>query len=132
MSKRKIVISPYVFPGLKLDQKDKRSLQSSLELVRKKISKEEILDIISEEFGVRVSDIVNRSRKKETVNARFLFCGIMKRHFGHSLKSIGEMVDGRDHTSVIHAITECTYRMNHEDSYRECSNRVYKRIGIEI
>jgi chromosomal replication initiator protein len=132
MSKRKIVISPYVFPGLKLDQKDKRSLQSSLEFIKKKISKEEILDIISEEFGVSAYDIVNRSRKRETVNARFLFCGIMKRHFGHSLTAIGDMVDGRDHTTIIHAITEYTFRMNHEELYRECGIRVYKRIGIEI
>jgi chromosomal replication initiator protein len=132
MAKHKIIISPYVFPGLKLDQKDKRNFQASLELFRKKISKEEILDIISEEFGVSSSEIIMRSRKRETVNARFLFCGIMKRYFGHSLKAIGEMVDGRDHTTVIHAITECEHRMKYEESYKESSNRIYKRIGIEI
>ena len=41
-------ISPYSFPGLKLDQKDKQQIKNNTKLLRYKITKEEILEIIAE------------------------------------------------------------------------------------
>ena len=40
-------ISPYSFPGLKLDQKDKQQIKNNTKLLRYKITKEEILEIIN-------------------------------------------------------------------------------------
>ena len=37
-------ISPYSFPGLKLDQKDKQQIKNNTKLLRYKITKEEILE----------------------------------------------------------------------------------------
>jgi chromosomal replication initiation ATPase DnaA len=122
-------ISPYCFPGIKLDQNDKKKFKSSLKLSKYNVSKEEILEIISQECDVPLSEITTRCRKKEVVNARFIFCAVMKKHFTYSLTRIGGFVH-RDHTSVIHAICEFDNRYKNEEHFKSMVNKIYSKIGI--
>ena len=103
MGKKTTCVNPYVFPGLKLTQRERENFKNNQRSLRYRISKDEILEIIAEECCIKVSDIANKTRKREVINGRFIFCGIMKEHFGYSLKKIGEFVGGRDHTTVIHS-----------------------------
>jgi chromosomal replication initiation ATPase DnaA len=131
MTKKKTPsISPYAFPGLKLSENDKRKIRYRLRLFKYRLTKDDILAIISEECGVTIQEIIMRSRKKEVVNARFMFCGIMKIYFGYSLQSIGDIIDGRDHTSVIHAITTFGNRFETEEWFRDTVKGIYEKIGI--
>lgn len=122
-------LSPYCFPGIKFDIKDKKNFKSSLKLSKYNISKEEILQIISEECNVLLSEITNRCRKKEVVNARFIFCAIMRKHFTYSLIRIGGIVD-RDHSSVLHAIGEFENRYINEEHFKFKVDNIFSKIGI--
>ncbi len=82
MDKKTTRLSPYVFPGLKLTQKEREGLKNSQRSLRFRISKDEILNIIAEECSIKVSDIASKTRKTEVVNGRFIFCGVMKEYFG--------------------------------------------------
>lgn len=124
---KKVAISPYSFPGLKLTISDKRKILKD-RTNRVRLSKEDVLDIISNESGVGVNEIVSRSRKKEIVNARFIFCSIMKDYYNYSLVYIGELIGGRDHTSVIHAINQHRSRVKNEDAYRDLTSNIYQKI----
>ena len=124
---KKVAISPYSFPGLKLTISDKRKILKD-RTNRVRLSKEDVLDIISNESGVGVNEIVSRSRKKEIVNALFIFCSIMKDHYNYSLVYIGELIGGRDHTSVIHAINQHRSRVKNEDAYRDLTSNIYQKI----
>ena len=124
---KKVAISPYSFPGLKLTISDKRKILKD-RTNRVRLSKEDVLDIISNESGVGVNEIVSRSRKKEIVNARFIFCSIMKDHYDYSLVYIGELIGGRDHTSIIHAINQHRSRVKNEDAYRDLTSNIYQKI----
>jgi len=127
----KTIMNPYVFPGLLLDVKEKRNILSEEKYRHYKLSKEDLLQIIAEEGGVRISDIVKRSRKREIVNARFIFCAILKDHFGYTLVRIGNEIDGRDHTSVRHAITEFRNRLYTEENFKSLVQNIYNRIGLK-
>jgi chromosomal replication initiator protein len=130
MGKKTARLSPYVFPGLKLTQKEREGLKNSQRSLRYKISKDEILEIIAEECSIKVSDIASKTRKTEVVNGRFIFCGVMKEYFGYSLKKIGEFVGGRDHTTIIHSIKEYKNRYQNEEHYRHMVNNIYNKIGL--
>ena len=130
MSKKVVKVSPYCFPGIKLSQKEKEEFRNSQRSLRYRMSKDEILQIIAEECMVSVGDIVDKTRKKEVVNGRFIFCGIMKDYFGHSLKKIGEYVGNRDHTTIIHAVEKYHDRYQTEEHYRMIVNNIYNKIGI--
>ena len=81
MSKKVVKVSPYCFPGIKLSQKEKEEFRNSQRSLRYRMSKDEILQIIADECTVSVSDIIDKTRKKEVVNGRFIFCGIMKDYY---------------------------------------------------
>jgi len=130
MSKKLTRLSPYVFPGLKLTQKERQNLKNNQRSLRFRMSKDEILEIIAEECFIKVSDISDKTRKTEVINGRFIFCGIMKEYFGYSLKKIGEFVGGRDHTTIIHSIKTYHDRYQNEEHYRFLVNNIYNKIGI--
>lgn len=130
MGKKTTCVNPYVFPGLKLTQRERENFKNNQRSLRYRISKDEILEIIAEECCIKVSDIADRTRKREVINGRFIFCGIMKEHFGYSLKKIGEFVGGRDHTTVIHSIEKYHDRYQTEEHYRMIVNNIYNKIGI--
>ena len=88
MSKKTACVNPYVFPGLKLTQRERENFKNNQRSLRYRISKDEILEIIAEECCIKVSDIADKTRKREVINGRFIFCGIMKEHFGYSLNLV--------------------------------------------
>lgn len=126
-----LILNPYVFPGLKINEKEKRKILSSSIHNHYKISKEDVLEIISQEVGVTMTQIVKRTRTKEVVDARFIFCAILKDHFGYTLQRIGDEMDGRDHTSIRHAIIEYRNRVYQEERFRNLVNNIYNRIGYK-
>jgi chromosomal replication initiator protein len=130
MSKKFVSVSPYSFPGLRLTQREIESFKNSQRSLRYRITKDEILQIVAYECSVSVADIIDKTRKTEVVNGRFIFCGIMKEYFGYSLKKIGEFVGNRDHSTIMHSIKEYKNRYQNEEHYRMLVNNVYDKIGI--
>jgi chromosomal replication initiator protein len=126
----KTFISPYVFPGLKLDGEDRRLVKSSFKHLKYKISKEDLLEMVAEECGVTTSQIVGRIREREIVNGRFMYCAIMNMSFGYTLERIGKLMDGRDHTTILHAVETFKDRYRNEEPFRITVNRIYEKLGI--
>jgi chromosomal replication initiation ATPase DnaA len=61
--------------------------------------------IITHVTGIPWKQIESKSRKREIVLARQLYCVYAKQRLGDiSLKSIGLAIGNRDHTTVIHSI----------------------------
>lgn len=75
----------------------------------------------------KVTSLKNKSRKRELVELRAMFVFIA-REMGHTLKSIGYHLGGRDHTSIIHS-TDCfkTF-IEVDDNFRSNFNRIYNLI----
>ncbi len=117
-------ISPYVFPGIKSQDLPKLSKTQK----RIKIKPEVILKVVSDQCGVSVEDVLSKSRKGTIVNARHIYCAIMKKEFGYSYKSVGEMVNGRDHTTAIHSIKTHQNRCETEDGYKEHTQLIINKI----
>ena len=130
MSLEKIQISPYVYPGLKLNSEDKRLVNETIKNLKHKITKEEILGIVAEECSVTPTQIISRIRKREIVNGRFMYCAILYRSFGYTLERIGEIMDGRDHTTIIHSIETFNNRYHNEETFKSSVDNIYQKLGI--
>lgn len=48
--------------------------------------------------------LVNDKRTERTVAARYAICYLLRQNFSLSLKEIGERLNGRAHTTVLHAL----------------------------
>lgn len=64
---------------------------------------EKIMAIVSEHFRISPEALRGKSRKREIVFARMIAMTMMCEHTSLSLKAIGALFGGRDHTTVIHA-----------------------------
>lgn len=69
-------------------------------------TKEQVIEMICTHFSINRALMFKKSRKRERVDARFMYAYWLRTNTKLSLKKIGiEMSDvPKDHTSVIHAI----------------------------
>lgn len=62
-----------------------------------------ILSICAKNLNIKTGDLVGKSRKKDLIFARHLTAYILLTIGKLSLQEVGELLGGRDHTSIIHA-----------------------------
>lgn len=83
----------------------KEVLKDSLNTSDKKsLTPEYILDVISDHFSISKQDIASSKRTKELVYPRQIAMYLMKKLTNCSLDSIGTLLGGRDHSTIIHGI----------------------------
>lgn len=71
--------------------------------------------IAKEKFNITLDDLRGDSRKVEVVCLRHYLMAILKENTLLSLKEIGELLGGRDHSTVINGITQSRSREAIED-----------------
>ena len=117
-------MSPYVMPGLK-------DIKVKLVAPIKKQPIERILNIVTEEFGVTVSEIQGKKRDRRIIDARQIVCHVMVVMMRLTLKYTGTYaLGGRDHTTVIHSIRMFRNVYETDEEYREKADRVIDRFSI--
>lgn len=92
----------------------KRVLLNVAEKKHESISLEHVLKIVCKYFSMSVHDVKSKSRQKDISSVRQIALFLMKKTTFCSLQAIGSFVGGRDHSTVIHAISKIEHLM-HED-----------------
>ena len=69
------------------------------------LSIQEIVNTVTEYYAVRLSDLLSKRRHKSIALPRQVCMWLARRHTRHSLEEIGGYFGGRDHTTVMHAVT---------------------------
>jgi len=64
----------------------------------------DILQAVCRSFDVSMSDLLSVRRDKKVAYPRFAACLLMKELTTHSLPKMGQILGGRDHTTILHAI----------------------------
>lgn len=131
MQNKQVLISPYVFPGLKLNGLSKKQF-AFLKKAVVTITREEIVDIVLKGCEVTLEQLVSRCRERDIVDARKITCKVLKTKFNYSLKSIGDFIGGRDHTTVIHSITEFDSLYGNNEAFKAKADSILDKVGIEI
>lgn len=121
-------ISPYLFPGLKLEFLNMREHPY---LKNYKITEKQIFEIVGQEYGLTKDEIISSSRKRECVESRHLMAYIIKRKTKFSLKNIGMRLGGRDHTTIIHSVKTFEDLFETDSVFRERSENILYRVGID-
>lgn len=65
----------------------------------------ELIEKVAADFGVTVGDIKGQTRRAIVVTARRVICKIL-RDRGISLPVIGKLLGGRDHSTIMHAVSQ--------------------------
>jgi chromosomal replication initiator protein len=82
---------------------------------RKQIEPEEIVRLVSETFGVSVERIISKDRAREVALPRQIAMYLMREELKISLPQIGEVLGGRDHTTIMHGCEKVAELLQTDD-----------------
>lgn len=88
---------------------------------RKQVDPEEIVRLVSETFGVSVERIISQERAREVALPRQIAMYLMREELKISLPKIGEVLGGRDHTTIMHGCDKVAELLQTDD-------RVLRRV----
>ncbi len=79
---------------------------------------QDIMNLVTERFNVKLSDLQGRRRNRSVVLPRQVGMYLARQHTNHSLGEIGGFFGGRDHTTVIHANKLIASRRKTDPAFR--------------
>jgi chromosomal replication initiator protein len=94
------------------------------------ISIEFIQNYVCEYFGIEPNKVREKTRKQEIVEARQIAMYLSKKFTKSSLKTIGLHFGGRDHSTVIHAISTIDERLSTSPKYKRILNELEQKIEV--
>lgn len=85
----------------------------------RRVTVEEIQKTVAAHFSIRVTDMSSAWRARQVVRPRQVAMYLAKQLTGRSLPDIGRRFGGRDHTTVMHAVTRVTELMERDHGFAE-------------
>ncbi len=94
------------------------------------ISIETIQNYVCEYFGIDTNKVREKTRKQEIVEARQMAMYLSKKFTKSSLKTIGLQFGGRDHSTVIHAITTIEERLSTSPKHKRILQELEQKLEV--
>lgn len=96
----------------------RKILDQLLESNKKTVSVDDVFAHVTEYFQISREDLVKKGRKKEVVYPRQVMMYLLRTELQYSFSAIGEIFNGRDHTTVLHAVEKIEREKNEKDKVR--------------
>ena len=106
----------------------KESLTDMINEKKKKITPELIQENVEKYFSLRENDLNKNTRSQNIVFPRQIAMYIIKNYTDLSLKQIGDFFGGKDHSTVISAISKIESKLNSDPSVDKILDELLKDI----
>ena len=104
--------------GHTLDRELVRMSLTDMSSPKHTTSADEIIESVSDIFGVPVEKVMSRDRTRDVALTRQVIMYLMREEANVSLPQIGLAMGGRDHTTVIHACEKVSSLLKTDNSFR--------------
>jgi chromosomal replication initiator protein len=108
----------------------RKVLKSFVKTSTKEITIDTIQKMVCEYFDVSYDKLLQKTRKREIVQARQITMFLAKTFTKNSLKTIGEHFGGRDHTTVIHSCQTVKDLMDTDSSFKESVVELQQKVQL--
>jgi chromosomal replication initiator protein len=88
-----------------------------------------ILDIVSNYYNINTTDLLSKKRQKKYVFARQISMYIIKDLYDLTFKRIGQIFNGRDHSTVIYGIEQISNYIQTDDSVKKDVDKLLIKCG---
>lgn len=95
----------------------------------KEITAQLILEVVSEHFGISVDQIMSKSRSSDVAKPRQITMYLCKQLTDLPLDSIGQLLGGRDHSTVIHGIKKVTDEASSDKNFKQTLDTIKNKIN---
>jgi len=91
---------------------------------------QEVMEEVSRYYSVSVQDMIGASRVREILVPRQIAMMLGKRHMRMSYVRIGEVFSGRDHTTVMNAVSKIDKYMQNDPQLLREVHAIEKELGL--
>jgi len=91
---------------------------------KRNIHPKKILEAVAESEGVKVEDLIGQNRSAKIALPRQFAMYILREYNEISLPQVGELLGGRDHTTVMYA----TKKINEDDKLRNRAKKIWENL----
>ena len=110
----------------------KEVIKNFVSQINKEITVEFIQQLVADHFEVSVDKLHSETRKRSIVIARQLAMFLAKKLTDKSLKNIGEMFGGRDHSTVIYSCKTVQDLMETDVVFKDTVAELEKKIKMSL
>jgi len=100
------------------------STSSALLSTSPKTNARHLISVCAKYFNIKTGELCGTSRKKEIANARHLTAYLLLTELNLSLKEVGSLLGGRDHTSIMHARDKINSELQTFPQLRQVVNQI--------
>ncbi len=98
---------------------------------RKRITPEMILNVVSEHYGIDIRTLQGRGRSRNIVIPRHVAMYLLREETDCSLIDIGNLLGGRDHTTVMHGCDKVSEEINTDARLRSEILSIRERLQAQ-
>lgn len=94
-----------------------------------KITPERIISVVCEHLNVSENDIKSKKRSQDIATARQVIMYLLRKYTVLSLKSVGNTVGGRDHTTVMNGCKRVEENINKDENFKNSMDTIIKKLN---
>ena len=95
----------------------------------REITPQLIIEVVSEHFHISVDQMISKSRSSDIAKPRQIAMYLCKNMTSCPLDTIGTLLGGRDHSTIIHGIRKVTEDYDNNESTRQMIETIKKKIN---
>jgi chromosomal replication initiator protein len=95
---------------------------------RREVPPSEIIERVAHHFGLEVSQLKGRSRKRDIARPRQIAMYLIRKETEASLPEIGEILDGRDHSTILYGCERVAELLEEDVSLRREVNALRQQL----
>lgn len=108
----------------------RRVLSDLLGSAKRRITMDDIIESVTDHYGVRLSDLQSKKRFHSITLPRQVCMFLARKHTPLSLTEIGGYFGGRDHSTVLYADDKITKRIKTDPELRDTVEDMSRRLKI--
>ncbi len=86
---------------------------------KKNLTPQNLLNNVCKYFNISADEILSKTRTKHLVYPRQILCYLLKNEANYSYPAIGKFLNGRDHTTILHAVAKLEKEIHHNEQLRQ-------------
>ena len=95
----------------------------------REITPQLIIEVVSEHYNITVDQMISKTRSNDIAKPRQIAMYLCKNMTDSPLDSIGELLGGRDHSTIIHGIRKVTEEYESNETTRNTIETIKKKIN---
>ena len=94
-----------------------------------KITPERIISVVCEHMNISEGDIKSKKRSQDIATARQIIMYLLRKYTVLSIKSVGNAVGGRDHTTVMNGCKRVEENYNKDEGFKNNIDTIIKKLN---